>query len=249
MNMQDLGTRIRTQREKRGLKQNDIAHALQISPQAVSKWERGENAPDISLLGPLAKLLSVSVDWLLGSHSEDLDVFEATVLASGVQIGRRKSEELTPKDFAYWVNDHCFQITEAMLRFDAVPIKYFGAGILCFFSGVGHSERAIRAAVHAVQIAPDALKIGISQGEVYLGSIGHPDYARPDVIGECVGLALLMRDWATQNTKSGVAAQEAVLGSCGNEFRGTIKTGRKAKAEFPGIKWSSRLVEIKGLAE
>ena len=66
-----LGDRIRRQREKRGIKQQDIAHALQVSPQAVSKWERGENAPDISLLGPLARLLGVSTDWLL--HTGRLD--------------------------------------------------------------------------------------------------------------------------------------------------------------------------------
>ena len=87
-----------------------------------------------------------------------------------------------------------------------------------------------RRMIHAAQIAPDALKIGISQGEVYLGSIGHPDYARPDVIGECVGLALLMRDWAAQHAKSGVAAQETVLSSCRKEFRGTIEAGKKAEA-------------------
>ena len=77
MLLNELGRRLRTQRERLGLKQNDIANALQVSPQAVSKWERGENGPDIATLGPLARLLGVSTDWLLDAHGQDLDVFDA----------------------------------------------------------------------------------------------------------------------------------------------------------------------------
>ena len=66
MFLSELGNRIRSQREKRSLKQQDVANALDITPQAVSKWERGENAPDVVTLGPLARLLGTSVDWLLG---------------------------------------------------------------------------------------------------------------------------------------------------------------------------------------
>ncbi|MFC1735863.1 helix-turn-helix domain-containing protein, partial [Candidatus Hydrogenedentota bacterium] len=57
MLLEELGNRIRSQRKKRGLKQRDVANALQISPQAVSKWERGENAPDVGMLSSLARLL------------------------------------------------------------------------------------------------------------------------------------------------------------------------------------------------
>jgi transcriptional regulator with XRE-family HTH domain len=45
-----LGNKIRSQREKLGFKQQDIARSLQVTPQAVSKWAIGENAPEISLL-------------------------------------------------------------------------------------------------------------------------------------------------------------------------------------------------------
>ncbi|NCQ28719.1 MAG: helix-turn-helix transcriptional regulator, partial [Armatimonadetes bacterium] len=42
MILNELAGRLRQQREKLGLKQLDVANALQVSPQAVSKWERGE---------------------------------------------------------------------------------------------------------------------------------------------------------------------------------------------------------------
>ena len=71
MNMKELGQRIKNQREKRGLRQLDIADALQISAQAVSKWERGESAPDISVLVRLSRLLGASVECLLGATSPE----------------------------------------------------------------------------------------------------------------------------------------------------------------------------------
>lgn len=245
MMLQDLGARIRLQREKRGLRQNDIASALQVSPQAVSKWERGENAPDIALMVPLSRLLSVTIDWLLGSYSEDLNVFEATILSSGVQVGRQKSEEMSPKDFAAWVNGFCFLITEAIVRHDGIPIKFIGPGILCFFSGPGHAERAIRAALHAKESSPEALKIGIGSGEIYLGSIGHPEYARPDIIGECVGIALHARDWAISHTRSGIVAMTSTLALLSEEFRPNLETGKETPAHLEGIKHPVPLVEIK----
>ena len=68
---QELGERIKLKRNQAELTQGQIAQKLYISPQAVSKWERGENAPDIALLQSLAMMLNTSVDWLLGSALEE----------------------------------------------------------------------------------------------------------------------------------------------------------------------------------
>ena len=62
MDLGQLGARIKKRREARGLKQADLASALRVTPQAVSKWELGENAPDIVVLVPLSRLLDVSVE-------------------------------------------------------------------------------------------------------------------------------------------------------------------------------------------
>ena len=53
-------------RKRLGLTQEDVAAAVFVAPQSVSKWERGETTPDIELLPSLARLLGVSVDALLG---------------------------------------------------------------------------------------------------------------------------------------------------------------------------------------
>ncbi len=60
----EIGQIIKKQRIKKGLTQKDLAERLNISTQAVSKWERG-GTPDILLLVPLAKALDISLNQLL----------------------------------------------------------------------------------------------------------------------------------------------------------------------------------------
>lgn len=61
-----IGNNIMTLRKENGLTQEQLANALGISYQAVSKWETGNACPDISTLPLLADLFSVSVDQLIG---------------------------------------------------------------------------------------------------------------------------------------------------------------------------------------
>ena len=69
-----LGTRIARLRKEKNLKQENLALLLNVSPQAVSKWENDVTCPDISILPELAKILSVSVDVLLSGESEEKKV-------------------------------------------------------------------------------------------------------------------------------------------------------------------------------
>lgn len=65
-----IGKRIAALRREKGLKQDDLAQMLEVSPQAVSKWENDQTCPDISLLPKLAKILGVTVDELLSGKQE-----------------------------------------------------------------------------------------------------------------------------------------------------------------------------------
>lgn len=60
-----LGKRIGGMRRKRGMTQEYLAGALGVSPQAVSKWENDQNAPDVGMLVKLADVLEVTTDYLL----------------------------------------------------------------------------------------------------------------------------------------------------------------------------------------
>ena len=61
----NLGDVIKTKRKELGLTQAQLAEALGISTQAVSKWERGAGCPDVSQIVPLARTLNISTDNLL----------------------------------------------------------------------------------------------------------------------------------------------------------------------------------------
>ena len=57
---------IREYRRRQEMTQEDVANALGVAPQTVSKWERAETYPDITLLPALANLFGVTTDQLLG---------------------------------------------------------------------------------------------------------------------------------------------------------------------------------------
>ena len=61
-----LGQKIADARKRRGLTQGDLAKAVGVTAQAVSKWERGNSCPDIAILDEVARALSISVSDLLG---------------------------------------------------------------------------------------------------------------------------------------------------------------------------------------
>ena len=65
-----IGKRIAALRREKNMKQDDLAQMLEVSPQAVSKWENDQTCPDISLLPKLARILGVSVDELLSGKQE-----------------------------------------------------------------------------------------------------------------------------------------------------------------------------------
>lgn len=61
-----IGDNIRRLRRDRDVTQEQLAEAMNVSTTAVSKWERGETYPDITLLFPLAHYFKVSLDELMG---------------------------------------------------------------------------------------------------------------------------------------------------------------------------------------
>ncbi len=61
-----LSENLKKYRIIKGLTQEDIAEYLGITPQSVSKWERGECYPDITFLPALANIFETSIDLLIG---------------------------------------------------------------------------------------------------------------------------------------------------------------------------------------
>ncbi len=200
-----ISVKLKELRKKFRLKQTDLANSLRVSPQAVSKWERDENYPDIFLIKKIASLFDVSIDYLLGSYEEGRDVFEATVFCSSLNRFAEKGGRLSAKELAQWTNVLFHHMTDVALKHGGVPVKYTGDGFLCFFSGAGHAERAVKAAKEIDRTsAGRETVIFLHAGEVYFGLAGHPDYASRDIYGDTVNKAFLMLGAFSKKVQKGV---------------------------------------------
>ena len=65
----------------------------------------------------------------------------------------------------------------------------------------------------------DALVIGLHSGEIYLGTMGHPDYAHRDITGETVNIAFLIRNWAESRMPGGIVATPSVVDHLDEPFQ------------------------------
>ena len=69
MNTYITGSVIKNLREKKGITQAQLSEILGVSSKTVSKWETAKGFPDISLIEPLSRALSVSVLELLSGNT------------------------------------------------------------------------------------------------------------------------------------------------------------------------------------
>lgn len=72
MDNKQIGNYIRSLRKKMGLTQGILAEQLEVSRQAVSKWENGMAIPDVSLLPKLSKILDMDIEGILYGEPHEL---------------------------------------------------------------------------------------------------------------------------------------------------------------------------------
>lgn len=63
-----LGEKITALRKKKGLSQDALAHALNVSRQSISKWETGASTPELEKLIAICDLFQISLDELVRSN-------------------------------------------------------------------------------------------------------------------------------------------------------------------------------------
>ena len=81
-----IGEKIRALRKGRKRTQEQLAEALGVSPQAVSKWETGASCPDVESLPSIAAYFGVSIDELLDFDRRKLDAEVRALVAESVPL-------------------------------------------------------------------------------------------------------------------------------------------------------------------
>lgn len=148
MDTAKIGSFIKELRTEKGMTQKQLAEALYITDRAVSKWERGLSAPDISLLEPLAEIFDVSVSEIIAgerSHSAPPDIQYVTKEFIVYSDNEIKTKVVKRKKWAY--------LKAALLLLNTVFILL----TLAEFWGEGFSWRCIPAhislekSIHAIE--------------------------------------------------------------------------------------------------
>ena len=89
-----LGSRLAELREERGLKQKEIAQALQISPQTYSQYECDRRRPDIEMAARLAHFFGVTLDYLVSDEETVKDQLSSYLSESVTTLPPKAIEEL-----------------------------------------------------------------------------------------------------------------------------------------------------------
>ncbi len=116
--MLKIGEKIKDLRKKQDVTQEKLAAYLNISYQAISKWENGTALPDITLIPGIANFFGVSTDELLGmkdtKETEELKEFDK-IYSENFCLGKtydniilsRKVLEKYPRNYQWMMNLAC----------------------------------------------------------------------------------------------------------------------------------------------
>lgn len=117
----NIGVVIKNNRQKSNMTQTELAACLNITPQAVSRWEMGISYPDIDMLPRISEVLRVSADELLGIRLPDLSGKEG----SGGKDGSGASA--WPGEYQE-CQEPALNQSQADSIFDYVPVPSTGEG-------------------------------------------------------------------------------------------------------------------------
>lgn len=96
MQLTNFSNNLYTLRKQAGISQEELAERLNVSRQAISKWERGEACPDMDNLVAIAELFEVSLDALVTGADTSNTTQERTT--KNVEIGNGKDDDDDDED-------------------------------------------------------------------------------------------------------------------------------------------------------
>ena len=118
MNQEKIGKFIAKKRKEQKLTQEQLAEKLNISKNAVSKWERGLNLPDVSIMQELCKILNITLNELF--IGEEISNENYKEVADNNLLDALENSSFTLKEkIKYfgekWDKEHFLELTIAMI--------------------------------------------------------------------------------------------------------------------------------------
>ena len=92
MNQIVIGKFIASERKQKGYTQRQLADILEISDKTVSKWERGNGLPEVSLLLPLCNELDITVNELLSGERVSKENYQKKAEENMVNMIKEREE-------------------------------------------------------------------------------------------------------------------------------------------------------------
>lgn len=140
-----LGERIMELRKASGLSQNQLAKAMEVSRQAVSKWETDQSAPDAVKMIHLAEVLDTDIEYLTtGRRSygrrppvviNTVETVEKVVEKPVVQIVETVVEKIVEKPVVEYLEKPVIKKVYRN-RYIRNPVEFLVCGGLCFLMGI-----------------------------------------------------------------------------------------------------------------
>lgn len=104
MNYDIIGSFIQQKRKDKGLTQKQLAEKLGVTDRAISKWERGQGCPDVSILEILSKELGCSILELLKGREIENEVIPVTEADDYVRDSMNISKQITKEKVISVIN-------------------------------------------------------------------------------------------------------------------------------------------------
>lgn len=140
-----IGERIGELRSQNGLSQYELAGLMEVSRQAVSKWENDLSSPDAMNLIRLAEILDTDIEYLTTGRRtygrrppvvlETEKIVEKVIEKPVVQIQEKVIEKIVEKPVVQYVEKPVVK-TKFRTKYIRNPMEYLMIGGICFLLGL-----------------------------------------------------------------------------------------------------------------
>jgi len=168
----NISKNIADLRKKKGLTQEQLAAAIGISPQAVSKWETNISQPDTQTLPLIADYFSVSIDYLFYGQDVSCDEIYEKVF-NKVSVHPQMSRESYEDAFAIFGYAHhgisCGNLTDPSRKIFDEPAHISNENGLSLLSGKGYGAILTRSYFESIN------KKTVEFAETFLPALSEKD--------------------------------------------------------------------------